>query len=131
MRVEKDELFRQSDILTIQLVLSERTWGIVGARELELMKPSAYLINTSRGPIVEEAALIQVLKEKKIAGAGIDVYDIEPLPADHPLRSLDNALLTGHTGYVVEELFTITYGEAVENIQAWLDGKPVRVLNET
>ncbi|MDH5749008.1 MAG: D-2-hydroxyacid dehydrogenase family protein [Rhodospirillales bacterium] len=129
-RVDKDDLFRQSDILTIQLVLGDRTRGIVGVRELGLMKPTAYLVNTSRGPIVDEKALIQALKEKKIAGAGLDVYDVEPLPADHPLRGLDNALLTGHTGYVVEELFTVTYGDAVENIQGWLDGKPVRVLND-
>jgi len=93
------------------------------------MKPSAYLINTSRGPIVDEAALIEALANGTIAGAGIDVYDVEPLPRDHPLRSLDNAILTGHTGYVVKELYAVAYGEALDNVRAWMRGKPVRVLN--
>jgi phosphoglycerate dehydrogenase-like enzyme len=128
-RVDKDELFRQSDVFTIHTLLSDRTRGLVGSRELGLMKPDAYLINTSRGPIVDEAALIEALRERRIAGAGIDVYDVEPLPVDHPLRSLDNAVLTGHTGYVVRELYEAVYGEAVEDIQAWLGGEPVRVLN--
>ena len=127
--VDKDALFADSDAISIHLVLSDRTRGLVGARELALMKPTAYLINTSRGPIIDEAALIDALGDGTIAGAGIDVYDVEPLPRDHPLRSLDNAILTGHTGYVVKELYAVAYGEAVEDIQAWMKGEPIRVLN--
>ncbi|MEE9595745.1 MAG: D-2-hydroxyacid dehydrogenase family protein [Acidiferrobacterales bacterium] len=129
VKVDKDKLFAESDVVTIHLVLSDRTRGLVGRRELGLMKPSAYLVNTSRGPIVEEAALIEVLQKRAIAGAGIDVYDVEPLPRDHPLRKLDNAILTGHTAYVVRETYELVYGEAVENIRAWLEGKPIRLLN--
>ena len=128
-RVEKDELFRRSDVLSIHIVLSDRTIGIVGARELGLMKPTSYLINTSRGPVVDTGALLQVLREKKIAGAGIDVYDVEPLPADDSIRRLDNVLLTPHIGYVTEENFAKMYQDAVEDIVAFLDGKPIRVLN--
>lgn len=128
--VDKDTLFRESDFISIHLVLSDRTRGLIGAEELSLMKPSAYLINTSRGPIVEEAALIDVLQRKAIAGAGIDVYDVEPLPADHPIRSLDNAILTGHTAYVIKELYEMVYGECVEDIAAWKAGSPIRMLNE-
>jgi phosphoglycerate dehydrogenase-like enzyme len=127
--VHKDALFAESDVLSIHLVLSDRTRGLVGTPEFILMKPSAYLINTSRGPIVDEAALIEALANGTIAGAGIDVYDVEPLPRDHPLRSLDNAILTGHTGYVVKELYAVAYGEALDNVRAWMRGKPVRVLN--
>lgn len=127
-RVEKDELFRQADVLSIHLILSERTKGIVGPRELGLMKPTAYLINTSRGPIVDEAALLTALQEKRIAGAALDVYGVEPLPRDHALRKLDNVLLTPHLGYVVAENFARMYQDAVEDIVAFLDGKPVRVL---
>jgi phosphoglycerate dehydrogenase-like enzyme len=127
-RVEKDELFRQSDVLSIHLILSERTRGLVGERELGLMKPTAYLINTSRGPIVDEAALVKTLQEKRIAGAAIDVYGVEPLPADHPIRKLDNVLLTPHLGYVSAENFAHMYHDAVEDIVAFLDGKAVRVL---
>ncbi|MGE3627610.1 MAG: D-2-hydroxyacid dehydrogenase family protein, partial [Hyphomicrobiales bacterium] len=127
--VARDELFARSDVLSIHLVLSDRTRGLVGARELDLMKPTAYLVNTSRGPIVDEKALIETLTAKRIAGAGIDVFDVEPLPRDHPLRKLDNAVLTGHTGYVVKEFFRIGYGEAVEDIAAWMAGKPIRLLN--
>ncbi len=94
------------------------------------MKPTAYLVNTSRGPIVDEDALIEALQAKMIAGAAIDVYDIEPLPVHHPLRTLENTVLTGHTGYLLREMFQTAYGEAVEDIKAWLEGKPVRVLNE-
>ena len=129
VKVDKNKLFAESDVVTIHLLLSDRTRGLVGRRELGLMKPSAYLVNTSRGPIVEEAALIDVLQKQTIAGAGIDVYDVEPLPRDHPLRKLDNAILTGHTAYVIRETYELVYGEAVENIRAWLDGKPIRVLN--
>lgn len=128
-RVDKDELFAAADVLTIHLVLSERTRGLVGARELALMRPSAYLINTSRGPIVDEAALVEALRAGRIAGAGLDVYDVEPLPADHPLRRLDNAVLTGHTGYVVQEMYQRAYGQAVEDIRAWQAGAPIRVLS--
>ncbi len=127
-RVEKEELFCLSDILSIHIILSNRTRGIVGARELGLMKPTAYLINTSRGPIVDEAALLKVLLEKRIAGAAIDVYDSEPLPEDHPIRKLENVLLTPHLGYVTVESLTKMYQDAIEDIEAFLDGKPIRVL---
>ena len=93
------------------------------------MKSDSYLVNTSRGPIVDETALIDALKSGAIAGAGIDVYDVEPLPTDHPLRSLDNAVLTGHTGYVVKELYQVVYGQAVDNVKTWMEGTPARVLN--
>ncbi|MDA0996702.1 MAG: D-2-hydroxyacid dehydrogenase family protein [Proteobacteria bacterium] len=127
--VSKEDLFRQSDVISIHLVLGDRSKGLVGKTELALMKPTAYLVNTSRGPIVDEAALIAALKEKRIAGAGLDVFDVEPLPIDHPLRDLDNAVLTGHTGYVVQELYDMVYGQAVENIKSWRAGKPERLLN--
>ena len=127
--VGKDALFAESDVISVHLVLSDRTRGLIGKPELASMKPSAYLVNTSRGPIVDEAALIEALANNTIAGAGIDVYDTEPLPKDHPLRGLDNAVLTGHTGYVVKELYALAYGEAVEDIEAWMNGDPVRVLN--
>jgi D-3-phosphoglycerate dehydrogenase len=127
-RVEKDELFCQSDVLSIHLILSDRTRALVGARELALMKPTAYLINTSRGPIVNEGALFKTLQEKRIAGAAIDVYGVEPLPADDPIRKLDNVLLTPHLGYVSAENFAKMYRDAVEDIVAFLDGKAVRVL---
>jgi phosphoglycerate dehydrogenase-like enzyme len=127
--VAKDELFRTADIVSIHLVLSERTRGMVGARELALMKRTAYLVNTARGPIVDEAALIDALRRNAIAGAALDVYDREPLPPDHPLRALDNAVLTPHLGYVSEEGYRAYLGETVENILAFLDGKPIRLLN--
>ncbi len=126
--VSKDELMAQADVLSIHLVLSERTRGLVGARELALMKPSAYLINTSRGPIVDEAALIDALRQQRIAGAGLDVFDVEPLPAGHPLRSLSNTVLTPHIGYVSSEGYERYYNDALENILSFLDGKPVRVM---
>ena len=94
------------------------------------MKPTAYLVNTSRGPIVQEGPLVDALRNGTIAGAGLDVYDVEPLPEDHPLRALDNAVLTGHTGYVVRELYELVYSESVENIAAWRKGETLRVLNE-
>jgi phosphoglycerate dehydrogenase-like enzyme len=127
-RVEKDDLFRQSDFLTIHYKLGERSRGLVGARELGLMKPTAYLVNTSRGPIVDTEALIAALKEGRIAGAGIDVYDEEPLPAGHPLRSCPRTLLTPHVGYVTEGTYRAFYGEMLEDIESWLAGNPVRVL---
>jgi phosphoglycerate dehydrogenase-like enzyme len=110
-------------------VLSDRTRGLVGTNELNLMKSTAYLVNTSRGPIVDEVALIDALVNEKIAGAGLDVYDVEPLPKAHPLRTLNNAVLTGHTGYVVKELNALAYSEALEDVSAWMQGDPVRVLN--
>ncbi len=127
--VDKDTLFRTADVVSIHLVLSERTRGLVQAREIALMKPTSYLVNTSRGPIVDEAALVRALGDRAIAGAGLDVFEVEPLPPDHVLRTLDNAVLTGHTGYVVKELYAKVYGEAVENIAAWRNGRPLRVLN--
>lgn len=127
--VDKDCLFRESDIVSIHLLLSERTQGLVGANELSLMKKNAYLVNTARGPIVDETALLDTLNADRIAGAAIDVYNVEPLPKDHPFRKMDKLLLTGHTGYAVRELYELAYGQAVENIKAWLDEAPQRVLN--
>ena len=127
--VAKDELLARSDIVSIHVVLSERTRGLVGARELELMKRTAYLVNTSRGPIVDEAALVRALREGTIAGAGLDVFEPEPLPADHPFRSLPNIVVTPHLGYVTEETYRVFYGHALEDVQAFLRGAPVRVLN--
>ena len=128
-RVEKEELFHRADFLTIHTVLSKRTRGIVGPEELAAMKSTAYLINTSRGPIVEERALLAALETRKIAGAALDVYDQEPLPADHPLRRLENVILTPHLGYVTQENYRVFYGEAAENVRAYLAGNPIRVLN--
>jgi phosphoglycerate dehydrogenase-like enzyme len=128
-RVEKKELFRRADFLTIHTVLSKRTRGLVGPEELAEMKSTAYLINTSRGPIVEERALIAALETGKIAGAALDVYDLEPLPADHALRRLENVILTPHLGYVTGENYRAFYGEAAENVRAFLAGNPIRVLN--
>lgn len=127
-RVEKDELFERADFVTIHLILSKRTRGLVAARELALMKQAAYLINTSRGPIVEEGALIDALTNRSLAGAALDVYDEEPLPADHPLRKLDNAVLTPHLGYVTLENYRLCYGQAVEDIRAFLAGHPIRTI---
>ena len=127
-RVEKDELFAEADVLSIHLLLSARSRGLVGARELGLMKPSAVLVNTSRGPIVDEAALVEALRDGTIAGAGLDVYDTEPLPRGHPLRSLDNAVLTPHLGYVTADTFAVMYPQTLECVQAWLAGNPVRVV---
>lgn len=128
-RVDLDRLYAESDYISLQVVLSDETRGMMGTRELGLMKPTAFLINTSRGPVVDEAALVDVLTRGAIAGAGIDVYDVEPLPKDHPLRRLDNVVLSGHTGYVVREAWAKGYGGMVENIRAWLDGKPANVIN--
>jgi phosphoglycerate dehydrogenase-like enzyme len=126
--VPKDELLARSDIVSIHLVLGERTRGLVGAKELALMKRSAYLINTSRGPIVDEAALVRALGDGTIAGAGLDVFDEEPLPLDHPFRRLPNIVITPHLGYVTDETYRIFYGQALEDVKAYLDGAPVRVL---
>ncbi|MBI3801839.1 MAG: D-2-hydroxyacid dehydrogenase family protein [Deltaproteobacteria bacterium] len=129
--VSKDELLSQSDIVTIHLVLSQRTRGLLGVRDLALMKPTAYLVNTSRGPIVDEPALITALQQKTIAGAALDVFDEEPLPLDHPLRRLDNTVITPHLGYVTAETYRIFFGQTIENIQAFLNGAPVRVINRS
>ena len=126
--VSKEDLFRNSDFITIHLVLSDRSRGLVGANELGLMKKTAYLINTSRGPIVDEKALIAALSAKSIAGAGLDVFDIEPLPLDHPFRKMDNVVITPHLGYVSEQNYRKYFPDIVEDIRAWLDGKPVRVI---
>ncbi|HEY8274300.1 MAG TPA: D-2-hydroxyacid dehydrogenase family protein [Pseudolabrys sp.] len=126
--VSKDDLFRNADLVTIHLVLSDRSRGLVGAKELGLMKKSAYLINTSRGPIVDEKSLIAVLNSKSIAGAGLDVFDVEPLPLDHPFRKMDNVVITPHLGYVSEQNYQKYFPDIVEDIRAWLDGKPVRVI---
>jgi phosphoglycerate dehydrogenase-like enzyme len=127
--VSKDELLSQADIVSIHLVLSDRTRGLLGARELGLMKPTAYLVNTSRGPIVDEKALADVLQNKRIAGAALDVFEDEPLPFDHPFRHLENTVVTPHIGYVTENTYKIFFDQTVENIKAFLDGTPIRVIN--
>lgn len=127
--VSKDELLARADILSIHLVLSARSRGLIGHQELNRMKPTAYVINTSRGPIVDEAALIAALQNGTIAGAGLDVFDEEPLPLDHPLRRTANTVITPHIGYVTEETYKVFFAETVENIQAFLKGAPVRVLH--
>ena len=127
-RVDKDELFKRSDVISIHSVLSPRTRGLVGARELGLMKPTALLINTSRGPIVDEKAMLAALREKRIAGYGADTFEVEPLPSDHPLRAEPRALLTPHLGYVTEETYRGFYSGMVAAIEAWLAGKPIGVL---
>jgi len=124
----KEDLLRQADFITIHVVLSARTRGLLGAKELSLMKPTAYLINTSRGPIIDEAALLAALKEGRIAGAGLDVFDTEPLPVDHPLRRLDNVVLTPHLGYVSVQNYRAYFAGVVEDIRGFLDGKPVRAM---
>jgi phosphoglycerate dehydrogenase-like enzyme len=128
-RADKDELLATADIVTIHLVLSDRTRGLIGAPELARMKPTSYLVNTSRAQIVDRDPLLQALRSRRIAGAALDVYDREPLPADDPLRDLDNVLLTPHLGYVTRENYRTFYQEAVEDIAAFLHGQPTRVLN--
>ncbi len=128
-RVDKDELFARADVLTIHLILSERTRGLVQAADLVRLKPSAYFVNTSRGPIVDEAALIEVLEQNRIAGAALDVYDVEPLPLDHPFRRLENTVITPHLGYVSVENYRGFYGGMVDDIRAWLTGAPINVMN--
>jgi phosphoglycerate dehydrogenase-like enzyme len=124
----KEELMATSDVISIHVILSKRTRGLITRADLARMKPSSYLINTARGPIVDEDALLDMLREKKIAGAGLDTYSVEPLPVDHPIRKLDNVVLTPHLGYVTEEAYRKYYGDMVEDILGWLDGKPVRVI---
>lgn len=125
----KERLFRQSDFVTIHYVLSDRSRDLVGVNEIALMKPTAYLINTSRGPIVNESALIAALSGQRIAGAGLDVFDVEPLPQNHPLRQLQNTVITPHLGYVTQEAYQAMFGNAVENIQTWVTGDPSRIIN--
>jgi phosphoglycerate dehydrogenase-like enzyme len=127
--VAKGELFERADIVSVHYKLSERSRGLVGAAELGAMKPSAYLVNTSRGPVVDTDALLAALEAGTIAGAGLDVYDTEPLPADHPLRSAPRTVLTPHLGYVTEDTYDVFFGDAVEDVLAWLAGAPVRELD--
>jgi phosphoglycerate dehydrogenase-like enzyme len=127
--VDRDELFRASDVVSVHLRLSERSRGLVGARELQLLGPDGRLVNTSRGPIVDEAALLAALHAGTIAGAALDVFDVEPLPADHPLRAAPRTVLTPHVGYVSRQSYAAMYGQCVEDVLAWLDGAPVRVLS--
>ncbi|HEX7790009.1 MAG TPA: D-2-hydroxyacid dehydrogenase family protein [Afipia sp.] len=124
----KGELFATADIVTIHLILSKRTRGLVTREDLERMKPTSYLVNAARGPIVDEAALLDVLQRRKIAGAGLDTFSVEPLPVDHPFRTLDNVVLTPHLGYVTENNYRRYYSDMVEDIAAWLTGAPVRVM---
>jgi phosphoglycerate dehydrogenase-like enzyme len=124
----KDELFGRADIVSIHLLLSGRSRGLIGAKELALMKPTAYLINTARAAIVDQAALLAALQERRIAGAGLDVFETEPLPLDHPLRKLDNVVITPHLGYVSGQAYEVYFRETVEDIRAFLDGKPIRVV---
>ncbi|WP_431281954.1 D-2-hydroxyacid dehydrogenase family protein [Humitalea sp. 24SJ18S-53] len=127
-RVEKRDLLAQSDVVTLHVVLSARSRGIIGADDLAAMKPTAYIVNTSRGPLIDQDALIAALKAGTIAGAGLDVFDIEPLPADHPIRSAPNTLLTPHLGYVTQENYRAYFVGAVEAIEAYLAGAPIRLL---
>ncbi len=124
----KEQLFATADIITVHLVLSQRSRGLVGAADLARMKPTSYLVNTARGPIVDEAALLETLKARKIAGAAVDVFAVEPLPVDHPFRKLDNIVLTPHLGYVTEESFRNHYSQMVEGIDAWFRGETLRRL---
>lgn len=126
--VSKQQLFEQADVLSVHLVLSDRSRGLVDAQALGWMKPGAYLINSSRGPIIDQAALIKALQQRHIAGAALDVFDIEPLPADHPFRTLDNVLATPHIGYVTENNYRTFYRQMIEAIQAWHAGSPIRVF---
>jgi phosphoglycerate dehydrogenase-like enzyme len=123
-----DDLMRRSDTVTIHMVLADSTRGMIGAHELSVMKPTAFLVNAARGPLVDEEALIQALKEKRIAGAALDVFDREPLPADHPFRTLPNVIATPHLGYVTRENYDVFYSEALEDIKRWQDGAPLRTL---
>ena len=128
--VPLETVFRESDVVSLHLRLSEQSRGLVTQAHLALMKPTAYLINTARGPLVDEAALVEALRERRIAGAALDVYDVEPLPPDHPLLGLENALLTPHLGYVTEEAYQVFFRQAVENIESYLDEQlPPRALN--
>ncbi len=127
--VSKEELFSTSDFISVQVVLSDRTRGLIGAADFARMKPSAIFVNSARGPIVNETDLIEALASRKFAHAALDVYAREPLPMDHPLRSMENVTLAPHLGYVNTDTFSHFYGESVKNVEAWLDGKPINVLN--
>jgi phosphoglycerate dehydrogenase-like enzyme len=127
--VSKEQLFARSDVVSVHYKLSPRSTGLIGAAEFALMKPTAYLVNTSRGPIVDQDALVAALRGGQIAGAALDVYDTEPLPLGDPLRSVPNTVLTPHLGYVTDETYRVFYGDAVADIAAYLEGHPVRVLN--
>lgn len=127
--VDKQQLFEQADVLSVHLVLSERSRGLVDAQALAWMKPGALLVNTARGPIVDEAALIAALEQGRLAGAALDVFDQEPLPADHPLRRLPNVLATPHVGYVSRQNYQQFFGQMIEDLQAWHAGQPIRLLN--
>ena len=124
----KEELFATADIITVHMVLSQRSRGLVGREDLARMKPTGYLVNTARGPIVDETALLETLQARQIAGAAIDVFSVEPLPVDHPFRKLDNIVLTPHLGYVTEESFRNHYRQMIEGIEAWLKAEPLRRL---
>jgi phosphoglycerate dehydrogenase-like enzyme len=128
LAADATELFANSDVVSIHLVLSDATRGLVDERLLRAMRPTGYLVNTSRGPIVDRPALLRALREGWFAGAGLDVYDVEPLPADDELRRLPNVLATPHVGYVTRETYATFYGDAVADVLGWLDGEPVRVL---
>ena len=128
--VSKQDLFRQADFLSIHLQLSQRTRGLVTGKDLALMKSTAFLINTSRGPIVDEPSLLAALGSRKLGGAGLDTFDVEPLPLNHPLRKLDNVVLTPHLGYVSQEGYKVYYTQMVDDIRQWLAGSPVRVLKK-
>jgi phosphoglycerate dehydrogenase-like enzyme len=127
-RVEREELFATADVVTVHLLWSKRTRGLIGADDFARMKPTSVFINTSRGPIVQQQALIDALDQNRIAGAGIDVYDQEPLPVDDPMRSLPRTVLTPHLGYVTRGTYEVFYGEAVEDVAAFLAGSPIRVI---
>ncbi len=127
--MSKEELFATSDFITIHVILSKRSRGLITRDDLNRMKPTAYLINTARGPIVDEAALLDLLRQRKIAGAGLDTFSEEPLPVDHPIRRLDNVVLTPHLGYVTEQGYRRYYSDMVEDIVAWMNGAPVRVIS--
>ncbi|PTT95661.1 hydroxyacid dehydrogenase [Pseudomonas sp. HMWF031] len=126
--VSKQELFEQADVLSVHLVLSNRSRGLVNAEALGWMKPTALLVNTARGPIVDEAALIKALQKRQLAGAALDVFDVEPLPPLHPLRTLDNVLATPHVGYVSQQNYQLFFSQMIEDIQAWSAGAPIRLL---
>ena len=129
--VDKKTLFEESDIVSVHLVLSDRTRSLVGSSELALMKPSAYIVNTSRGPIIDEKALIDVLERKAIAGAALDTFDVEPLPQGHPLFKTPNTLICPHLGYAIDDSYHAFYTGIIENVRAFTSGEPLRVINET
>lgn len=127
--VSKQDLFEQADVLSVHLVLSDRSRGLVDAEALGWMKPTALLVNTARGPIVDEAALIKALQKRRLAGAALDVFDVEPLPPHHPFRTLENVLATPHVGYVSQQNYELFFSQMIEDIRAWSEGEPIRLLN--